>query len=127
MKSKAFWAGGSSTLSERRKHEPLPGDRQARDIEGDEASVLEFRRDRVGRDEGDAETRHDALLDGFIAVEFHADRRRNLGGFEQALHQHAGAGADLTGQEDLRDQVIEGEPRARARAGDRPGATMTCG
>src|SRR5690606_21691630 len=74
--------GGRERPVEPAYHKPLAHDREADDIERDEAAVGNLGSDRIARKEGDAETRHHRLLDRLIAAD--------LGAGPQSRHLDAG-------------------------------------
>src|SRR5262249_40603496 len=68
---------------------PLADDRKTADVEDDEAAFGKFAGNRVGGDEGDAEARHNRLLDRLLAAPLPADDRLQIRFLEYALHQRA--------------------------------------
>lgn len=91
---------------------PAAHHREAAHVERHEPAFLDLRADRVGRDERDAQARHDGLLDRLVAADLHAAIRIEPRLGEQLLHQVPGSRAVLAQQEGFPGEVGEGNALA---------------
>src|SRR5579863_5133130 len=102
-------------------NEPLSEFRKTDDVECDETTIAYLRRDRVGGDERDAETRHHCLLDRLVRANLHADTSLDAVPREESLCHQSGAGTALAHQHGLAGNIMrrDGTPLGQRMIGRR--------